>query len=82
LLQLQLLFFFKRHFADSATWNLNPTSSDWLLATSWTPTTVPNGRTVTATFGASNMTDVGGVLSSSIEVNGIGLQRGSERVHD
>ena len=29
--------------AGSATWNLNPTSSDWNAALNWTPNTVPNG---------------------------------------
>jgi autotransporter-associated beta strand protein len=45
-------------FADSATWNLNPTSSDWNTAANWSPNTVPNGPTDVATFGVSNTTEV------------------------
>src|SRR5436309_345144 len=45
-------------YADSATWNLNPTSSDWNTAANWTPNTVPNGPDDIATFDVSNQTDV------------------------
>jgi len=44
--------------ADSATWNLTPTSNDWHMATNWTPATVPNGDGDTATFGVSNTTAI------------------------
>jgi len=44
--------------AGSATWNLNPATNDWNTATNWTPVTVPNATTDTATFGASNTTSV------------------------
>ena len=44
--------------ADSATWNLNPTSGDWNTAANWTPNTVPNGPDDIATFGVSNQTDI------------------------
>ena len=44
--------------AGSATWNLNATTNDWNSATNWTPATVPNATTDTATFGASNTTSV------------------------
>ncbi|HEY2714578.1 MAG TPA: autotransporter-associated beta strand repeat-containing protein [Chthoniobacterales bacterium] len=44
--------------AGSAIWNLNPTSDDWNTAANWTPETVPNGSTDTATFGVSNTTTV------------------------
>jgi len=44
--------------AGSATWNLNPTNGDWFTAANWTPQTVPNGKTDTATFGVSNTTAV------------------------
>jgi hypothetical protein len=47
-----------RSFAGSATWNLNPTSSDWNTATNWTPNTVPNGPADVATFAISNQTSV------------------------
>ena len=44
--------------AASATWNLNPASSDWNTTANWTPATVPNGSGATAIFGISNTTDV------------------------
>jgi autotransporter-associated beta strand protein len=44
--------------AGSATWNLNPTTGDWNTAANWTPETVPNGPSDTATFARSNMTAV------------------------
>ena len=58
LIQLQLLFILQTTFADSATWNLNPTSGDWNTATNWTPNTVPNGPADVATFAASNQTAI------------------------
>ena len=30
--------------ADSATWDLNPTSGDWNTAANWMPMAVPNGQ--------------------------------------
>jgi autotransporter-associated beta strand protein len=56
-------------YADSATWNLNPTSGDWNTAANWTPATVPNGPSDTATFATSNTTGVS--LSADTEINGI-----------
>jgi autotransporter-associated beta strand protein len=53
-------------YADSATWNLNPISNDWNTATNWTPATVPNAPTDTATFGASNTTSV--VTSANVDL--------------
>jgi len=41
-------------YADSATWNLHPTSNDWNTAANWTPATVPNGPTDVATFARSS----------------------------
>src|SRR5438034_11660263 len=55
--------------AGSATWQLNPVSSDWNTAANWTPVTVPNGPSDTATFDLSNITDV--AVSASTTVNGI-----------
>src|SRR5262245_38774993 len=55
--------------SGSATWNLNPTNGDWNTAANWTPQTVPNGPSDTATFGLSNAAALS--LSSSTEVNGI-----------
>ena len=52
--------------AGSATWNLNPTSGDWNIAANWTPATVPNGPTDTATFDNSNITEIS--LSDKFEV--------------
>ena len=44
--------------AGSATWNLNPTSGDWLTAANWTPAVVPNGAADTATFSSSTLTAI------------------------
>ena len=56
-------------YADSAQWNLNPTSGDWNTAANWTPMTVPNGPADIATFALSNTTNVS--ISEDTEVNGI-----------
>lgn len=56
-------------YADSAQWNLNPTSGDWNRAANWTPMTVPNGPADIATFGLSNTTDIS--ISQDTEVDGI-----------
>jgi hypothetical protein len=45
-------------YADSAQWNLNPTSGDWNTAENWTPMTVPNGPGDIATFALSNTTAI------------------------
>jgi hypothetical protein len=55
--------------ADSATWDLNPTSGDWNTAANWTPMTVPNGPADIATLALSNSTDVS--ISVNTEVNSI-----------
>src|SRR5882672_4557546 len=55
--------------AGSATWGLNPGSSDWNTADNWTPMTVPNGPADIATFALSNTTNVS--ISANTEVNGI-----------
>ena len=44
--------------AGSATWNLNPVSGDWNTAANWTPATIPNAPSDTATFGVSNTTSI------------------------
>jgi autotransporter-associated beta strand protein len=41
-------------YADSATWNLHPTSNDWNTAANWTPATAPNGPSDVATFARSS----------------------------
>jgi autotransporter-associated beta strand protein len=55
--------------ADSATWNLNPTSGDWNTAANWTPATVPNGASETATFDVSNRTALS--VTANTEVDSI-----------
>jgi autotransporter-associated beta strand protein len=62
-------------FAGSATWQLDPISGDWNTAANWMPNTVPNGPSDTATFAASNMTEV--ALSSNVDVNGIVFDTGA-----
>ena len=57
--------------ADSATWNLNPTSGDWNTAANWTPMAVPNGPSDTATFALSNVTNIS--VSADTEVNTVTL---------
>ena len=52
--------------AGSATWNLNPASSDWNTAANWTPPTVPNGPSDVATFSTSNQTEIS--LSAPVTV--------------
>ena len=56
-------------YADSAQWNLNPTSDDWNTTANWTPMTVPNGQEDIATFSLSNTTKVS--ILEDTEVNGI-----------
>src|SRR6266852_5747202 len=55
---LTLLLILEGARADSATWNLNPTSGDWNTAANWTPATVPNGPTDVATFATSSVNQV------------------------
>src|SRR6476469_3344508 len=54
--------------AGSATWKSNPTSGDWDTAANWTPATVPNGPSDTATFASSSQTNISS--TSVTEVNG------------
>jgi autotransporter-associated beta strand protein len=66
LLSMVLLFFFALHaHAGSDTCSMNPTSGDWNTANNWTPPTVPNGPTDTATFDVSDTTDVTPSASST-----------------
>jgi autotransporter-associated beta strand protein len=58
-------------YADSAQWNLNPTSGDWNTTANWTPIGVPNGPADIATFALSNTTNVS--ISEDTEVSGITL---------
>jgi fibronectin-binding autotransporter adhesin len=56
-------------FAGSATWKLDPQSSDWNTAANWMPETVPNGTTDIATFDLSNVTDIS--IATSISLGSI-----------
>jgi hypothetical protein len=56
-------------YANSATWSLNPTSSDWNTAANWTPPTVPNAPQDVASFSLSNQTNVS--ISAVIRVDSI-----------
>jgi len=65
-------------FGGSATWNLNPTDSLWGTASNWSPATVPNLPTDTATFDASNITDiVDDGFPSSKTIDGIVFNAGA-----
>ena len=55
--------------AGSATWVASPVSGDWNTALNWSPSTIPNGPSDTATFATSSTTGIS--LSASTEVNGI-----------
>jgi hypothetical protein len=72
-----IVFILTNQFAEagSATWNLNPTSGDWNTAANWTPSTVPNGSSDTATFGSSSITALSN--SATTEVNGIVFNAGA-----
>src|SRR5439155_4110190 len=62
-------------YADSATWNLNPTSGDWNTAANWMPASIPNGPADVATFSLSNQTSVS--TSADTEVNSIVFDPGA-----
>jgi autotransporter-associated beta strand protein len=53
--------------ADSVTWNLDPGSNDWNTAENWTPPTVPNGPSDTATFSVTSKSTVS-LFNAQIEV--------------
>lgn len=57
-------------FGGSATWNLNPTNTDWDTASNWTPATVPNGPSDVATFDVSNTPAIS-VVFPPIEVDSV-----------
>lgn len=62
-------------YGGSATWKANPSSGDWNTASNWSPATVPNGASDTASFASSSRTAVS--ISSSVEVNGITYNSGA-----
>ena len=70
-----IVFVNAQSFAGSAQWDAMPASGDWNTANNWTPATVPNGSSDTATFDVSNTTSVS--LSSNTEVNGITFNSGA-----
>ena len=51
---------------DSATWKAAPGSGDWNTASNWTPATVPNGSSDTATFSISSI--VGVSISQNVDL--------------
>jgi autotransporter-associated beta strand protein len=53
--------------AGSATWLASPPTANWNHAANWTPATIPNGPSDTATFASSNTTGV--AISASTQVN-------------
>ncbi|MBA3830639.1 MAG: hypothetical protein H0X34_01840 [Chthoniobacterales bacterium] len=61
--------------ASSATWNLNPITSDWSTAANWTPATIPNGPADSATFDLSSTRDIS--ISSGIQVASIAFNAGA-----
>jgi hypothetical protein len=62
-------------YARSATWSTNPSTGDWNTAANWTPPSVPNGPTNTATFDVSNITSVS--LSADTQVNSVVFDSGA-----
>src|SRR5438309_9441511 len=62
-------------YAGSASWDVDPTSGDWNTAVNWTPDTVPNGASQTATFAVSNTIEV--ALSAFTTVNSIVFSPGA-----
>lgn len=71
LIQLALLFTIQSIHAGSATWSLNPVDTNWNKAANWTPNTVPNGISDTATFDQSDLPSVVIPSLTNITVNGI-----------
>jgi len=62
-------------YADSATWNLNPTNDHWNRAVNWTPATVPDDSNDVATFDLSNTTAIS--LSATTRVDSIVFNPGA-----
>src|SRR5207244_1317475 len=61
--------------ASSATWISDPVSGDWNTAANWTPASVPNGPSDTATFAFSSITAISNSVTT--EVNGIVFNAGA-----
>lgn len=59
LIPFTLLFTLQTSYASgSGLWKLDPINGDWNTAANWSCECVPNGGLDTATFGASNITDI------------------------
>jgi hypothetical protein len=69
------LFPLEQSHAGSASWQAAPTRGDWNTAANWTPNTVPNSPSDTATFGSSNITNVS--TSALIQLDGIVFNPGA-----
>ena len=61
--------------AGSATWSANPASGNWNTAVNWSPPTVPNGPSDTATFATSSITDL--FLSADVELDSMVFDMGA-----
>lgn len=64
--------------AGSATWSLHPASSDWNTVANWSPATVPNAPSDTATFGTTTIPDL--TLSAATIVAGITYSLGGSAI--
>src|SRR4051812_31788111 len=62
-------------YAGSATWSLNPSSSDWNTPDNWSPPTVPDGPSDIATFASSSQTLI--EIPTATEVDSIVFQLGA-----
>jgi len=58
-------------YAGSANWKANPPSDDWYAPANWTPGTVPNGPSDTATFNTSTKTAISLAGPSFTQLDGI-----------
>ena len=64
-----LLFFPLTSHGGSATWKAAPSSGNWNTAGNWTPATVPNGFTDTATFNTSSILSIS--LPLTVDLDGM-----------
>ncbi len=72
---LSILLSISTNFAGSATWKTSLSTGNWNNANNWTPSTIPNGPSDTATFASSNTTGLS--LSANTQVNGIVFNAGA-----
>jgi hypothetical protein len=65
-------------YAASATWSATAGSTDYLDPNNWSPNTVPNGASDTASFGVSTQTTVNDTqVSVLVQLNGITFNAGA-----